>query len=212
MSKKIVILGAGRFASEVMDLLDESGDYEVKAFVQNLDSEKKNQSVLDLPIIWIEDAIPLVLDHEAVCGFGAKERVIFIKQANDLGFRFPVVAHPSVKISTKSSIDVGTILLPGSIIASYTEVGKYVIVNRGCLIGHHVKIKDYVTINPGVNIAGSVTIGEGTIIGMGAVILNHISIGSYCVVGAGAVVTKDVSDNVQVLGVPAKITKVFTEK
>jgi acetyltransferase-like isoleucine patch superfamily enzyme len=42
---------------------------------------------------------------------------------------------------------------------------------------------------------------------MGALVLDHISIGSHSIVGAGAVVTKDVPDNVQVVGVPAKIVK-----
>jgi acetyltransferase-like isoleucine patch superfamily enzyme len=50
-------------------------------------------------------------------------------------------------------------------------------------------------------------IGDRTYIGMGAVILNSLTIGSRVVVGAGAVVTKDVPDGVQVLGVPARITK-----
>lgn len=71
----------------------------------------------------------------------------------------------------------------------------------------YTTIGDYVTISPGANIAGCVTIGEGTYIGMGAIILSYIKIGSHSVVGAGAVVTKDVPDNVQVLGIPARITK-----
>ena len=40
---------------------------------------------------------------------------------------------------------------------------------------------------------------------MGALVLDRISVGSHSIVGAGAVVTKDVPDNVQVVGAPAKI-------
>jgi acetyltransferase EpsM len=80
-------------------------------------------------------------------------------------------------------------------------------VNRGCLIGHHTAIADFCTISPGANIAGSVKIGEGTYVGMGAIVLDHITIGTGCVVGAGAVVTRDVSDRVQVTGIPAKVSK-----
>ena len=64
-----------------------------------------------------------------------------------------------------------------------------------------------VTISPGANIAGRITIGDGTYVGMGAIILDSLKIGSGSVIGAGSLVTKDVPDNVQVMGVPARITK-----
>jgi acetyltransferase-like isoleucine patch superfamily enzyme len=46
---------------------------------------------------------------------------------------------------------------------------------------------------------------------MGAVILDGISVGSNSVVGAGAVVTKDVPGSVQVMGIPARISKEIKE-
>jgi len=39
------------------------------------------------------------------------------------------------------------------------------------------------------------------------VVLDHLSVGARSIVGAGAVVTRDVPDNVQVVGVPARIVK-----
>lgn len=44
---------------------------------------------------------------------------------------------------------------------------------------------------------------------MGAIILDGITIGKNVIVGAGAVVTKDVPDNVLVVGLPARIIKEF---
>jgi acetyltransferase-like isoleucine patch superfamily enzyme len=60
---------------------------------------------------------------------------------------------------------------------------------------------------PGANIAGACTIGAQAYVGMGALVLDHHSVGSHSVVGAGAVVTRDVPDNVQVIGSPAKIVR-----
>jgi acetyltransferase-like isoleucine patch superfamily enzyme len=42
---------------------------------------------------------------------------------------------------------------------------------------------------------------------MGAVVLDHIHVGSHSVIAAGAVVTRNVPDNVQVAGIPARIVK-----
>lgn len=86
-------------------------------------------------------------------------------------------------------------------------LGLHVIINRGCLIGHHVQIGDYVTISPGVNIARKSKIGDLCFIGMSAVILDGISVGANSVVASGAVVTKDVPASVQVMGIPARVTK-----
>lgn len=53
--------------------------------------------------------------------------------------------------------------------------------------------------------------GAGTYIGMGAIVLYHISIGEGCVVAAGAVVTKSLPDNVQAMGVPARVVRTGVE-
>lgn len=42
---------------------------------------------------------------------------------------------------------------------------------------------------------------------MGATVVDRLTIGVESIVGAGAVVVEDVPPNVQVVGVPARITK-----
>ena len=62
-------------------------------------------------------------------------------------------------------------------------------------------------LDPTVNILGRVDVSSYTHIGANATILPDIKIGKNSIIGAGSVVTKDVPDNVVVLGVPAKIIK-----
>ncbi|KAJ2309551.1 hypothetical protein H4S02_009855, partial [Coemansia sp. RSA 2611] len=52
-----------------------------------------------------------------------------------------------------------------------------------------------------------VKIGDGVWVGGGAVILPGVTIGDGVTIGAGSVVTKDVPDNVVVVGNPARIVK-----
>ena len=205
--EKLVILGTGLFAQEILDLAEDTGKYEITAFVENWDKEKAGKTLLGLPIIWIDDLKSMMSTHKAVCALGTTKRNAFVEHAIKIGFEFTSIIHPNARVSRKSKVEKGSIISAGVVIAAHTTIGNHVIINRGGLIGHHTKIGSYTTISPGANIAGSVTIGEGTYVGIGAVVLDHISIGAHCVVGAGALVTKDVPDRVQVVGIPARITK-----
>ena len=63
------------------------------------------------------------------------------------------------------------------------------------------------SVQAGANVAGSCIVGRRTFVGMGALVLDHVNVGELSVVGAGAVVTRDVSDRVQVMGIPARVVK-----
>ena len=206
-ARPLLILGARTFAPEVADLVSEIPGFRVVGFVENMETERCRETLEGLSILWVDDLRQLAERHWAVCALGTTHRSGFIEQVAEYGISFATLTHPFARISSKSSVGEGTIVSAGAIIAAHTQIGRHVIVNRGALIGHDVEIGDYVTIGPGANIASFCNIGEASYIGMSAVVPDHITIGSHSVVGAGAVVTKNVRDNVQVVGVPARIVK-----
>ncbi len=203
----ILILGTRIFAEEVADLVSEIPGFQVAGFVENMEPERCQKKMEGLPIYWVEDLPKLAEDHLAICGLTTTHRSRYTEQVAALGIRFASLVHPSARVSPKSTLGEGSMVSVGSIIAAHTHLGPHVIVNRGVLIGHHTEIASHVSVQPGANIAGACRIGEGTYIGMGSVVIDRITIGAHSVVGAGAVVTKDVPDNVQVVGVPARIVK-----
>lgn len=203
--KKLVILGTGLFAEEIADIAVQANKYQLTGFIEGIDIERCKQTLSGLPITWINDIEKLNDSYRGVCAVGATKRDNFILHSLSLGLKFTTIVHPSAQIFPTSSIDQGTIVSAGVVIAAHTKIGCHVIVNRGCLIGHHITVGNYVTISPGTNIGGKVTIGNNSYIGMGSIILDGISIGKNSVVGAGAVVTHDVPDFVKVIGVPARI-------
>lgn len=107
------------------------------------------------------------------------------------------------------------------------HLGKKVFMNFNCCILDvmEVRIGDNVMLGPAVQIytathpidakerasglefAKPVTIGNDVWIGGGAIICPGVNIGDRVVVGAGAVVTKNVPDDVIIIGNPAKILK-----
>jgi len=205
--RPLLILGTGTLAVEIAEFVSDVPGIAPAGFIENMDRSRCRQSLADRPVYWVDELAGLAKTHCAICALATTHRSRFIEQAAAYNIPFETIVHPSAKISSKSTVGEGTIISPGVIIASHTQLGQHVFVNRGVLIGHHTKIGNYVTIQPGANIAGVCSIGNATYIGIGAVILDHISIGANAVIGAGAVVTKDVPDNVQVLGVPARIVK-----
>ena len=205
--ERVLILGNRALAEEVWDLLSDMTDFEVTAFVENMDRARCAEKLEGLPILWIDDIAPYAKTHKAICALGTTHRKRFIEQAAALGLQFATFVHPTARISTHSSIGEGTIISSGVMVATRTEIGRHVFVNRGVLVGHHTHVGDYVSLMPGANIAGKCRIGEATYVGMGAIVVDGMTVGAHSVVGAGAVVTKDVPDNVQVVGVPARIVK-----
>ena len=204
---KLLILGTRTFAPEIADVASEVPGVEIAGFVENMDRSKCSETLEGLPILWVDDIAPLAETHFAVCALGTTHRSRFIDQAKALGMRFTTIVHPGARISRNSSVGEGSIVCPGVVIATRTTIGRHVILNRGALIGHHTTIGDYCSIMPGANIAGACAIGDATYVGMGALVLDHHNVGSRSVVAAGSVVTRDVPDNVQVMGMPAKIVR-----
>lgn len=205
--QQVLILGSGSFAEEVADVISEIPQVTLAGFVENQDGSLTGELLRGLPIYWVDQLAELAETHTAICGLGTTFRSRYVEQVEQYDLAFTTLVHPSARVSTQASLAEGTFVSTAAVIASYTTVGKHVSVNRAALIGHHTQIGPFVTVGPGANIAGNCRIGQSTYIGMSAVILDHISVGSHSVIGAGAVVTRNVPDNVQVVGVPAGIVK-----
>ncbi|MDM5356381.1 acetyltransferase [Peribacillus sp. ACCC06369] len=207
--KKIVIWGCGGHAREINHLCENSS-YEVIGFLDER-SEMKGKIIDDVPVLGdLHDIYPLRNKIKIVCaGVGdpsLKKR--FVTKTIHAGFEIAdTIVHPSVFISKRNTLGVGSIICEGTIITTNVQIGNFVIINRSSNISHDNVISDYVTVGPGVNIAGNVTIGEGAYVGIGSSIREKINIGAWSVIGGGAFVKNDVPAKTLYAGVPAKFKK-----
>ena len=114
-----------------------------------------------------------------------------------------------------------------------TQIGTFVEIQKGAKIGKKCRIQSHSFICEGVTIEDEVFVGHGVMfindrrpsmektikkiwkldpikvkkgatIGSGAIIMGGIVIGEKAFVGAGAVVTKNVPDQMTVVGIPAR--------
>lgn len=85
------------------------------------------------------------------------------------------------------------------------HIGNGTLINSGALVHHEAHVGAFCEVAPRAVLLGKVQLGDCVMVGANATILPGVKIGNHVVVGAGAVVTKDIPDEVTVVGVPGRI-------
>lgn len=115
-------------------------------------------------------------------------------------FRIPtlgkVIIGNNVEIGQLNSISVGS--------GGNTIINDNVKLDGLVHVGHNDVLGKNTEIPAGVIISGFVNTGEHSYMGVNSAIRNRINLGDRCVIGMGAVVTKSVSDDMTVVGNPAR--------
>lgn len=209
--RDLYIIGAGGFGREVSWLIERINEvkptWNLKGFIDDDES------------LWgtVEGTYKVLGGCEylkelgtvyAVCAVGAaRVRKKIIEKFADSQIKFATVIDPSVYISKRVEIGVGTIICAGTIITVDIKIGNHVIINLDCTIAHDDTIEDFVTIYPSANISGNVFLGESSELGTGMKIIQGKNIAPNTIIGAGAVVVKDIEESGTYVGSPAKRIK-----
>jgi UDP-perosamine 4-acetyltransferase len=205
-TKPLLILGAGSFAIEVLEVAELAG-VRVAGFVVSDDLTPAVPHHAGLPI-FSESRLPFASTEVVLAGgIVTTRRRAFVERMAARGFAFLTLRHPSAIVSPRARIDQGAFIGAGVIVGSHTHVSAHVLLNRGANIGHDDDLAPFVTIGPGAVIAGAVRVGAGAYVGVGAVVRDHLHIGEGAVLAAGAVVVKTIEPRVLAAGVPARIVK-----
>lgn len=212
MLQPLVILGAGGFARETLDVVEainaEKPRYDVLGFIVDEKYGRAGDIVNEKPILggfsWLQNHSGVL----AVCGVGAPEiRRQMIQRAVKLEIEFATLIHPNAQLTRWVEVGRGVIITVGCTLTCQIRLGDHVHLNLGCTIGHDTTISDFVTLSPGVHVSGNVHLQKGAYIGTGANIIEKRTVGAWSIVGAGSTVVKDVPPNSTVVGVPARVIK-----
>lgn len=82
-----------------------------------------------------------------------------------------------------------------------TIIGDGTVIDNLVHIAHGVKIGKNCLIVAGTTIGGSSVIGDNCFLGINCSIKNKVKIGDNVTIGMGAIITKDIPDNVTVIGI-----------
>lgn len=219
MSVKVVVIGAGGFGRETLDVVE----------AHNAAVRVQRNSELAVQIIGVADDLPsdpnlkrleernykyLGTTDELLAESGAhrfilavgdpKVKVVLDNKFVDAGWQALTAVHPAATVGTRCELGEGSIICSGAQISTNTRVGRHVHVNPNATIGHDTVLEDYVSVNPGAVISGEVTVQHRSLVGAASVILQGLNVGHSCIVGASACVVKDVAPMTTVVGIPAR--------
>lgn len=217
--KKIIMLGAGGFAREVLDTIDIINTNTNDAilpigFVYDRGEIDAGKLIHGIPVLGDLSYLKSV-DFNEVQLVAAIGRPVWrrkmVERAKEFGAKFMSVIHPTVTISKWARIGEGAIMQRFCIVMPDTVIGDFFISNGFVGIGHDAVVGDFVHMNPHVVVSGGTIIGDDVFIGVRATILT-CSIGKGSVIGACSLVTKDVPPERMAMGMPAKFYEMDEKK
>jgi sugar O-acyltransferase (sialic acid O-acetyltransferase NeuD family) len=183
MSQKIVIIGAGGFACQLLDILEACNRleprYEFLGYVVEPMYGRREDQVHGLPILgdfdWFGSCREEVFAISSVAAPAVRLRLV--KRAREWGVHFCNLVHPTAILSRQISIGEDVVLHAGCVLTFQNRIGNHVHVNLGCTIGENALLEDFVTLSTGVHVSGDVIIGMGAFIGSGTNIIEKVHIG-----------------------------------
>lgn len=219
VSSSVVVIGAGGFGREILDVVEAVNAASVAA------GEEVPWELLgvvdDAPTVANLDRLAArsvrhlgSLDEFLSADRGGVEYTVGIgspavrrriaERCDGQGLEAATLAHPSVTMGAEVTVGAGSVLCAGARITTNIVLGRHVHVNLNATIGHDTVVGDYVSLNPLASISGDCTLGDEVLVGVAGVVLNGLRVGDGAVVGGAACAVRDVEPGSVVVGVPAR--------
>ncbi len=189
MKKKVAIIGAGKHAMMLKELIVSEG-YKFLGYFDERKKKNLKKKILGKlkDVNLFKKKIDLIL-----LGIGDNlERGLIFKKLKKKNFKFLTFIHSSAKICKSTKIGEGSVVLMGAIINSNSNIEEATIINSGSIIEHDCSIKFSSHICPGSYLAGNVEIGKYSFIGIGSRVIQNIKVVDKVIVGAGSTILNDI--------------------
>lgn len=211
MPKPLILIGAGGFARETIELVRAINREEPAWGPIGLlddDPELRGRELLGVPVLGPCAEIEAHPEAAIVATVASPEDPLRrLRLVARLGLpleRFATLVHPRATVAESASIGPGSVVHASCVLTADVSLGWHVAMMPAVVLTHDDEIEDGVTFGSGVRVGGAVTIGAGAYIGAGALLREHLSIGAGATIGMGAVITKPVPRGEVWYGAPAR--------
>lgn len=219
MSRSVVVVGAGGFGREVVDVIEAINaaavnrhDAPVWLLVGVVDDsisrenrERLEQRSIDHLGSANEFLSAAATELAYVVGIGAPHVRRRIATAFDAaGHTAVTLVHPAATVGSASQLGAGSVVCAGVRITTNIVIGRHVHMNPNVTIGHDTTIGDFVSLNPQAAISGDCVIENEVLVGVGGILLNGLRVGEGSIIGGAACAVRDVEAGTTVVGIPAR--------
>lgn len=208
MSGKVVVIGGGAFARELISWALEAhragSDIPLVGYVDDAGPVMEGYRGVTLPYLGKLDALG---QDDAALLVAIGSPTVKKKLAEEFasrGARLASVIHPSAVVTDTAVIGEGIVVGPHCYIANHAELGTLSSVNSLSGIGHDVTLGAFSTVSSGVDLMGGVVVEEQVFLGSGARVLPAVRIGVSARIGAGSIVVRNVKPGQSLYAAPAK--------
>jgi sugar O-acyltransferase (sialic acid O-acetyltransferase NeuD family) len=209
-TKKLLIFGDSAFAEVAYELFSHDSNYEVAAFVVDIEYKTKSE-LFGLPVVDFESVAenypPDDYDMHVALVYNKLNRVRKAKYEAAKAKGYRLANYISSRAFVWPNVEMGDnlFIFEDNTIQPFVKLGSNIVLWSGNHIGHHSTIDSHCFISSHVVVSGFVNIGKSCFAGVNSSFANNIDIGDDCLIGAGALIVKSLPKGSLVRGTPSPI-------
>lgn len=194
MKKRLLIIGSGGHAGQVIDAVNLVGEYKIVGLIDDflpVGTKRHNYEIIgkvdDIDNIHSKFDFVFIAIGDNEARFKIWDSLIFCNYAT--------IIHPKASVSKSAMVDVGAYIGANATVANDCFVEEQAIINTNASLDHDSYIGSFSSLNPNSATGGNVKIDSYTMIGMGVNIRNGLEIGYQCKIGMGCTIISNVPND-----------------
>lgn len=198
--KRVVVIGAGYGAMQVIDILLNQRDVRVIGCLDD-DPLLHGVEIFGVPVLGgtgkLEELFRSgICDHAIVAiSTSIPVRRKFHRICVELGLPMANAIDPGVRINRGVVLGAGNIICSGCHLGVAARLGDNNFISAHNSIDHHNAWGSHITTGPAVATSGAVTVGDGVKFGTGIFIQPNLTIGADATIASGAIIIHNIPAN-----------------